>query len=71
MDEFEEMKIDFTPSEQGVSLESIYKADNGFVVSTVCGEGYGGDIKVMVGVDKDFKVANLKIMAMSETAGLA
>lgn len=69
-DEFEEMKIDFTPSEQGVSLESIYKADNGFVVSTVCGEGYGGDIKVMVGVDKDFKVANLKIMAMSETAGL-
>lgn len=62
--------IEYTPSETGVELESIYKAENGYVVSTVCHEGYGGDIKVMVGVTDDFKVNRIKIMSMSETAGL-
>ncbi len=62
--------IDYTPTETGVELESIYKADSGYVVSTVCHEGYGGDIRVMVGVTEDFKVDRIKIMSMSETAGL-
>ena len=69
--EFAEVKLkSFTPSENGVDLDSIYKSDAGFVATAVCHEGYGGDIKVMVGIDNDFNVTNIKIMSMSETAGL-
>lgn len=68
---FEEVKeFSFTTDESGVVLESFYKADNGFVVSTICSEGYGGDIKVMVGINNDLTVNQIKIMSMSETAGL-
>ena len=68
---FEEVKeSSFTTDETGVVLESFYKADKGFVVSTICNEGYGGDIKVMVGINNDLTVNRIKIMSMSETAGL-
>ncbi len=67
--------IDYTPTETGVELESLYlgKAGGepcGYVASTVCSEGYGGDIKVMVGITSELCVADIKIMSMSETAGL-
>lgn len=67
--------VTFTASESGVELESLYKGVDGenvcgYVASTVCHEGYGGDINVMVGITDDFKVAQIKIMSMSETAGL-
>ena len=62
---------DYTPSETGVTLDSLYRADNGgYVVSTVCSEGYGGDVSVMVGITKDLTVNQVKIMSMSETPGL-
>ena len=32
--------------------------------------GYGGEIKLMIGIDKDFRVAGVSIIEMSETAGL-
>ena len=73
---FMEIKMtEFTPSESGVELESIYKGVNGdeicgYVVSTVCHEGYGGDIKVMVGINNDMTVAQIKLMSLNETAGL-
>ena len=61
----------FTPSETGVRLDSIYRAGGGgYVVSTVCSEGYGGDISVMVGITADLKVKQAKVMSMSETPGL-
>lgn len=41
----------------------------GYVVVTV-EKGYGGDIKVMTGVDSDGKVTGLSILELSETAGL-
>lgn len=70
-DDFQKVDIDFEPSETGVKLDSFYKAgDNGFVVTTVCSEGYGGDIKVMVGVNPDKTINRIKIMSLSETAGL-
>ena len=69
--EFNEIKeIQFIPSESGVELESIYRSEAGYVVTTVCHEGYGGDIKVMVGINKENEVTNIEIMSMSETAGL-
>ncbi len=43
---------------------------SGYVVTAVSHAGYGGDIKVMVGIDKDLKVTRVKIMESSETAGL-
>ena len=62
---------DFTPAETGVMLSSVYQSDNsGYVVSTVCSEGYGGDISVMVGIDSALSVNQVKIMSMSETPGL-
>lgn len=63
-------EFSFTTDLSGVTLNSFYKADCGFVVSTTCNEGYGGDINVMVGVNNDFTVNRIKIMSMSETAGL-
>ena len=46
------------------------KALSGYVVTAVSHAGYGGDLKVMVGIDKDLKVTRVKIMESSETAGL-
>ena len=63
-------EFSFTTDLTGVTLNSFYKADCGFVVSTTCNEGYGGDINVMVGINNDFTVNRIKIMSMSETAGL-
>ncbi len=62
---------DFTPSENGVTLNSVnISKSGGFVVSTTCSEGYGGDISVMVGIDENLAVRQIKIMSMSETPGL-
>lgn len=74
-DSFEQLKLAYTPAETGVELNSVYMAksgaeDIGFVATAVCHEGYGGDITVMVGINKDFTINRIKIMSMSETAGL-
>lgn len=71
--ELEDLKI--TPPESGVKVESVYAAKSGdsvcgYVVSTVCAEGYGGDVSVMVGITRDMQVNQAKIMSMSETPGL-
>lgn len=68
---FTEEKLSFTPDESGVELSSIYKAENGgYVATAVCHEGYGGDITVMVGIKDDMTVNKIKIISLSETAGL-
>lgn len=68
---FTEEKLSFTPDESGVELSSIYKAENGgYVATAVCHEGYGGDITVMVGIKDNMTVNKIKIMSLSETAGL-
>lgn len=70
--EFSELDLEgFTPSETGVTLDSIYQSTSGgYVVSTVCSEGYGGDINIMVGIYPGGTVSQIKIMSMSETPGL-
>ncbi len=72
---FEQLELAYTSKEKGVELDSIYvarneKEDVGFVATAVCHEGYGGYITVMVGINSDFTVNRVKIMSMSETAGL-
>ena len=68
---FEKKDIDFTPSESGVEVVSVYQAeDKGYVVTSVCKEGYGGDITVIVGINPDMTVNKAKIMTIAETAGL-
>lgn len=59
----------------GVTVEELYvgkkgKDVAGYVVNAVSHEGYGGDIKVMVGFDKDLYVTKIEILEASETAGL-
>lgn len=68
---FTEVDTDFRSDDKGVELSSIYTAENGgYVCTTVCHEGYGGDITVMVGITEDMTVNKIKIMSLSETAGL-
>lgn len=68
----EEMEL----SENGAEIEIIYVGKNedgevvGYVVTVVSHEGYGGDVKVMVGIDCDLKVTRIEILESSETAGL-
>ena len=70
--EFQKVEqFDFTPSESGVKVESLYTAGaEGYVVSAVCAEGFGGDVSVMVGIDSNYNVTKAKIMEMAETPGL-
>ncbi|MBE6783837.1 MAG: RnfABCDGE type electron transport complex subunit G [Ruminococcaceae bacterium] len=39
-------------------------------VFTTSSKGYGGEIKVMTGIDKDGKVTGMDILSIAETAGL-
>lgn len=71
----------FQPSEatdtsiEGVTVERVNVgfADGevvGYVVTAVSNAGYGGNIKVMVGIDKNLAVTRIEILESSETAGL-
>ena len=65
----------FVPAQTGTTLNSLYLAEDngvpaGYVASVTCGEGYGGDVTVMVGITPEQKVQKIKIMEMSETPGL-
>lgn len=42
----------------------------GYTVTSVCSEGYGGDIKVMVGLSTELKILKVKILSLDETPGL-
>ena len=44
--------------------------EEGYVVTVTDKEGYGGDIKITVGVTKDGTVSGVSILSISETAGL-
>ncbi len=73
--DFSQAKADFDLSESGVSVESVYEAKKdgkicGYVASAVCSEGYGGDVAVMVGINKDLSINRVKITQSGETPGL-
>lgn len=59
----------------GVHIESVnigFDGTNavGYVINAVSGAGYGGDIRVMVGINQSLEVTRVKILESSETAGL-
>lgn len=72
--------VDFkSPKDGSVTVNSIhagYKDDNrqelvGYVVKTTSSEGYGGDLCVIVGIDKNGEVTKAIISSpFNETAGL-
>lgn len=64
--EFEKIETELP---QETSVNEIYESDAGFVVMALP-KGYGGEISMAVGVDKDFTVTGIKIISQSETAGL-
>ncbi len=62
-------------SETEVTLEEVMtakKADEtvGYVMTIVDHEGYGGDIELVVGIQKDGTVNGISFLSISETAGL-
>ena len=42
----------------------------GYVMTLIGTEGYGGEIKMSVGVDASGAITGLEVLSMSETAGL-
>lgn len=42
----------------------------GYVISTTSHEGYGGDVKISMGIDVNGCVLGVEILSISETAGL-
>ena len=59
-------------NEKGISY-SVGKDANGEIIGYVfstSAKGYGGDVKIMVGVDTEGKVTGVKTLELSETPGL-
>ncbi len=75
--EFEKVDVKHIDSEEnGTYIEDAYRGLNkegevvGYVVSAASSRGYGGNIRVMVGITSDMTINRVKITESSETAGL-
>ncbi len=68
------MKLLIPEADEFEQKENLYLAKAGGELVGVCviseGLGYGGTVQVMVGVDKEGKVAGIDILSHSETPGL-
>lgn len=55
----------------GIYYYEVKKSNKivGYIVSTI-GKGYGGEMKLMIAVDIDFKIINMKMLKNSETPGI-
>lgn len=55
-----------------VCIKALDKEGNiiGYVISTTCKEGYGGNISMSVGFDMQGKMTGVAILSINETAGL-
>lgn len=59
----------------GVTINEVLDAKKGsdqagYVMSVTCSEGFGGNIKISVGVASDGTVQGMEVLESSETAGL-
>lgn len=54
------------------NIVEAYEAGNGagYVITGIGKGGYGGDLQVMAGIDKDGKITGVKLMDNSETQGI-
>ena len=68
--EFKPVDVDQDAADKATVDEVCEAADEGYVVTVTDKEGYGGDIKITVGVTKDGTVSGVSILSISETAGL-
>lgn len=77
-DDFEAVDVDSKVAEEAVASlgvkatvdEVCTAGDAGYVVTTTDKEGFGGEIKVTVGITSDGTVNGVSILSISETAGL-
>lgn len=72
--DFSNEDLEYTKN-AGTYVEGFYaglkgEKNVGYVVTVVSKQGYGGDIKVMVGISSDLIVNKVKITETKETAGL-
>ena len=63
---FEEVPFELS---ENLAVIEIYESDAGFVVFA-SPKGYGGEISMAVGIDKELKVTGISIISQGETAGL-
>ncbi len=69
-DSFEKVDGDF-----GAGVVEVYKAISGseeiaYILKTISSSGYGGDIEIITGINKDGTIAGAVIGTMNETPGL-
>ncbi|MCP1101121.1 electron transport complex protein RnfG [Aequitasia blattaphilus] len=78
VDEFQEEKVDEKAADSAISDtganaivdEVCTVGDKGYVVTVTDKNGYGGDIKITVGLTKEGEVSGISFLSISETAGL-
>lgn len=78
LDDFVSQDVDTDIAEQVIadlgikgSIDEVCTVgDEGYVITTTDGEGYGGDIQITVGITADGTVNGVSILSISETAGL-
>lgn len=61
-------KLESFADETGL-VEAVYASETGYAIQ-VAPNGFGGEISMMVGVDKEGNVLNIAIISQTETAGL-
>lgn len=78
LDEFEPVDVDQKAADKVIkdlgikgSIDEVCTVgEDGYVITTTDSEGYGGDIKITVGITADGTVNGVSILSISETAGL-
>ena len=78
LSEFKQIDVDQDIADQVISDlgvnatidEVCTVGEEGYVVTTTDGDGYGGDIQITVGIQKDGTISGISFLSISETAGL-
>ena len=78
LSEFKQIDVDQDIADQVISDLGINATidevctvgEEGYVVTATDGDGYGGDIQITVGIQKDGTISGISFLSISETAGL-
>lgn len=54
---------------EGTAIRKVAKADTGYVL-TVYPSGFGGEIKLMIGIDTEGSIQGVRVLSHAESAGL-
>ncbi|KMZ54891.1 RnfABCDGE type electron transport complex subunit G [Dorea sp. D27] len=78
--DFEEIDVDAKAADKAIkdlgvkaTIDEVCEVkggEAGYIVTATDKEGYGGDIKITVGITSDGTVSGISILSISETAGL-